>query len=116
MSIQSRGVRDRRAVSRVRANLECRFTFEELVQDAHITNISLNGALILSPCLPPEESHIVLTITSPLLKTPLTIGSNVVRTECVSADGIGAFAVVFSHSSLDLIELIKNLISQPFRN
>jgi len=116
MSTQSRTMKDQRSVSRVAANLSCQFSFEGVLHDGYITNLSLNGAFLKSIFLPPEGGHLIITLKTPLLKNTLTLESEVVRTDCASTDGVGAFAVRFSHNSLDLIELIKNLISQPVSN
>jgi hypothetical protein len=113
MSTQSRTMKDQRSVSRVTANLGCQFTFEGAVHDGYIVNLSLNGAFLRSLFIPPEGSHIAVTLKTPLAKNILTLESEVVRTDSALKDGVGAFAVRFSYSSLDLIELIKNLISQP---
>ena len=107
--------KDKRAVSRVAANLRCQFSIEGLVHEAYIANLSLDGAFLLSDFIPPEKSRVVITLKSPLLKNTLTMESEVVRTECVLKEGADAFAVRFSHTSLDLIELVKKLISEPFR-
>jgi hypothetical protein len=114
VSIQS-PVQDRRLASRVTANLHCKFSFKGLVHEAYVTNLSLNGALLSSPFRPPERSNIVITLKSTLLKNPLTMPSEVVLTDFVLENGMDEFAVRFSHTSLDLIELIKHLFSQPFR-
>jgi hypothetical protein len=116
MAIPSRIIKDQRSVSRVAANLECQFTFGEGTYEAQIRNLSLNGAFLWSPFIPPQNSHIVITLKTPLLKNTLTVESEVVRTERASKNGVSAFAVRFSHNSLDLIELIKDLVSQPLRN
>ena len=106
-----RPIQDRRLTSRVTADLHCDFSIEGLIHEATITNLSLNGALMLSSFIPPERSHIVITLRSPLLKSPLAMESEVVRTESALRNGAEAFAVRFSHTSLDLIELIiKNLV------
>jgi hypothetical protein len=115
VTAQSRTMKDQRSVSRVRANLGCRFTFEGLIHDAYIMNISLNGAFLWSPFLPSKGGHVIISLKSPLLKETLNLESEVVRTECVSNDGFSAFAVRFSHSSVGLMELVKYLSSQPKR-
>jgi len=113
MAMQSRLIKDQRSVSRVAANLECQFAFEKITYEAHITNLSMNGAFLSSSFTPPKNGHIVITLPVPHLKKVLILESKVVRTDGSSQHGFGAFAVRFSYSSLDLIELIKNLISQP---
>jgi hypothetical protein len=113
MSLQSQTIKDQRSVSRVKANLNCQFSFEGLLHEAHIINLSLNGAFLWSSFVPPKGSHIVITLKTPLLKNTLTVESHVVRTQGVLKDGASAFAVRFSHNSLDLIELVKNLVAQP---
>ena len=115
MSMQRRPIKDQRSVSRITANLGCQFTFEGLIHDAYIMNVSLNGAFLWSPFTPPKGGHVIITLSTPLLKNILTLESEVVRTQSVSKDGVSAFAVRFSDSSQDLIELVKNLSSQPFR-
>ena len=112
MSTQSRTIKDQRSVSRVKANLSCQFSFEGLLHDAYIMNLSLNGAFLWSTFIPPKGSHVVITLKTPLLKNGLTLESEVVRTQGAMKDGINAFAVRFSHNSLDLIELVKNLVVQ----
>ena len=106
-------MKDQRSVSRVKANLGCQFSFEGLTHEAYIMNLSLNGAFLWSSFIPPKGSHVVITLKTPLLKNTLTVESEVVRTQGALKDGLDAFAVRWSHNSLDLIELIKNLISQP---
>jgi hypothetical protein len=115
MPIPTHSTRENRAVSRVRASLRCQFNFEGLVHDAYVTNISLNGAFLLSDFIPQEKSQVVITLGSPLLKNTFTLDSEVVRTERVLKDGVDGFAVRFSATSLDLIELVKGLASQPYR-
>jgi len=114
MSANNCAANNRRSVSRIQADLNCQFSFEGLAHDARIANLSLNGALLASSFIPPEKSAVVLTIRTPL-KNFLILESEVVRTEDLLNDGADGFAVRFSHISLDLIELIKNLVSQPFR-
>ena len=115
VSVQIRTMKDRRSAARVRAYLLCQFTFEGITHDAYMPNLSLNSAFLRSFFVPPMNSHVVITLRTPLLKNVLTLESEVVRTESATEYQIAGFAVVFSHISLDLIELIKNLISQPFR-
>lgn len=108
-------IEKRRAVLRYDTDFVCQFTFEGLAQDACIENLSLDGAFLRSRFLPPAGCRILITLKTPLLKNALAMEGYIVRTECASTEEVGGFAVKFSHTSLDLIELVKNLISQPFR-
>jgi hypothetical protein len=112
VAMPTRALNEKRAVSRYPTNFGCQFTFEGLIHDANIMNLSLDGAFLRSPFVPPKGSHVVITLRTPLLKDILTVESEVVRTEFASKDGLDAFAVRFCHSS----ELSKNLISQPSRS
>ena len=108
MLMQNRPAKDRRSDLRVKANLSCQFTFEGIVHDSYIMNLSMNGAFIWSSFIPPKGSRIVITLRTPL-KNSLAMECEVVRTESALRSGISAFGVRFSHGSSDLSELIKAL-------
>jgi CheY-specific phosphatase CheX len=111
VSIPARAMREKRAVLRHPTNFSCQFTFEGIIHDANMMNLSLDGAFLWSPFVPPKGSRVVVTLRTPLSEDILTTESEVVRTECASENGVDAFAVRFCNSS----ELSKKLVSQPFR-
>jgi len=78
-------------------------------------NLSLNGAFLRAFFVPPTNSQIVITLRTPLLKNVVTLESEVVRMEPATEYRIAGFAVRFCDTSVDLIELVANLISQPSR-
>ena len=113
MVIRSRATQDRRGISRVIARLDCEFISEGVCYKAVVVDLSLRGALLSSKYLPPKGIHVTVTMQPPHVKKTLTLEGKVIRGGWgMSEHGeLGRFGIQFSHSSLDLIELISKLIS-----
>ena len=113
MAIRSRATQDRRGISRVIARLDCQFIHEGVSRDAVIVDLSLKGAFLSSKYLPPKDSHVTVTVQPPQVGKKLVLEGKVIRGgQGMSEFGeMSRFGIQFSHSSLDLIELIKKLIS-----
>ncbi len=111
--IRSRVTQDRRKNARLMTFLACQFTFEGTSYKAVILDLSLKGAFISSPFLPPKGGTIAITLETPHLEEPLKLEGEVVRgTWGMSDHGrLGRFGVRFNHSSLKLIQLINRLSS-----
>ena len=87
--ISTRVSQDKRNVSRVPAHLKCQVVYDGKSHDATIVNISLKGAFLSSPLVPPIGSTIVLVVKSRELKAPLQLEATVVRgTQALSDHGI----------------------------
>jgi hypothetical protein len=93
VSIQNRAVTENRAVSRYPTNFSCRFGFGGLFHDANMMNISMDGAFLWSSFVPPQGSHVVITLRSPVLKSISTMEGEVVRTESALEGGVNAVEV-----------------------
>ncbi len=113
MAIRSRATQDRRGISRVIARMDCQFVHEGVSRDAVIVDFSLKGAFLSSKYLPPKGAHVTVTVQPPHVKKALVLEGKVIRgNQGMSEYGeMGRFGIQFSHSSLDLIELINKLIS-----
>ena len=79
MANRIRIVQDRRTVSRVVADLECKCNYMESGYDATVINLSLKGAFLASKWQPPKNSNVVLTFKTPLLKKAFDIEGKVLR-------------------------------------
>ena len=111
--IRSRVAKDRRLISRVAALLECQFTFAGVNYEATIVDLSLQGAFLSSKFLPPNDSSVTVSLQTPHLKEKLVVEGKVIRGGWGMSElgELSRFGIRFSHSSLDLIELISRLNS-----
>ena len=107
----TRAVQDRRTVSRIKAHIACRFTFNGKNYDAYIRDISLKGAFVWSNFEPPVHAGISIKIETSFSPRTLVLESSVVRRDCRHTErgATGAFAVTFNNRPLDLIVLINKL-------
>ncbi len=111
-AIQGHPMRDRRAASRLKVELNCRFIFEGTEHEASIKDVSLMSALLWSTVMPPTAAGISIKLETPLLNSPLILEGKIVRREYTTKEpgGMGAFAVRFNHSAHPaLVALIKKL-------
>jgi hypothetical protein len=111
VEIKNRVTQDRRVISRVAARLNCTFKSEGVSHDGVIVDLSLRGAFLSSKWLPPQGGNVVITLQTPLLKKTLILEGKVMRGDWTMSDHgqLGRFGIRFSHTSLDLIELINRL-------
>ncbi len=93
------------------AYLRCQIVFDGASHDATIVNISMRGAFVSSPSMPPIGSTIGLVVKSRELKAPLELEATVVRgTHALSDYGtVGRFGIRFSRNATELIQLIAKL-------
>jgi hypothetical protein len=113
MDIKSRVTQDRRVISRVLARLNCGLTCEGVSHEGVIVDLSLKGAFLSSRWLPPQGSNVASTLQTPLLKKILILEGKVLRGHWIMSDHgkMSRFGIRFSHTPLDLIELINKLLS-----
>jgi hypothetical protein len=112
MATARNALRDRRAASRLKVDLKCRFTFNGVEHEGLIKDISLMSAFARSSFVPPPAAEISLKIATSLLKTPLVLEGTIVRRDCNNAvpGGMGAFAVKFKYAAHPtLVFLLKKL-------
>jgi hypothetical protein len=98
--------------SRMLARLDCQYSCDATNQQAVILDLSLRGAFLASKDLPPNDSKITITVTTPHLKKPLTLAGEVVRGGMVISDHgrLNRFGVKFSDPPANLIDLIRKMI------
>jgi hypothetical protein len=113
-AIKKGQVQDRRMHSRVVVRLGCQFTYDGVCRRASIMNISIKGALLSSSFSPPKGAFVTVTVQTPLLEQTLTLEGNVVRLEWDNSDrsGMCRFALVLTHTPLDLLKLISKVMEQ----
>jgi hypothetical protein len=113
LNIKSRVTQDRRGISRVVARLDCMFTCDGVSHEAVMVDLSLKGAFLSSRWLPPPGSKITATLQTPLLARTLKLEGEVMRGDWIMSDHgkLGRFGIRFSHTSLELIELINKLMT-----
>jgi hypothetical protein len=111
MAMESRAMQDRRNSSRIITGMDCRMEYNHSTYDAVIVDISPKGALISSPCLPPLNGEVKISIKSKHLQKELKLHGNVLRgSEVMTEHGKrGRFSVHFYNSPLDLLVLIGKL-------
>ena len=137
-TIQNRVLQDRRRLSRISVQMECRFKAEEKEFGALMLDLSQGGALLSSTLLPPqgghaepetlpdeedhvkegdvppEESRIFITLEAGGLKAPMTL-SGTIRRSAVGMSEYGRvaqFGVEFENTPLELLRLISVLSSR----
>jgi len=129
----SRVLQDRRKLSRISVQMECRFKSEDKEYGALVLDLSQSGALISSTLLPAEESIFVLehnppndgnfpareskisiTVEANELKMPLTLNGTIKRSAIGMSEygRVAQFGVEFEHTPLELLRLISILSSR----
>jgi hypothetical protein len=112
MAIPKHPMPDRRAATRSKVYLDCRFVFDGKEYDAVIRNISLLGAFLWSAFIPPCDSIVTIKLETPLMKNLIILEGSVVRrdSQYTERDTAGAFAITFCSSSPGLLRLIDKLM------
>ena len=115
MAIRARNAYDFRTISRIIVRLDCDFTHEGVTHQAVMVNISLKGAFLSAEFLPPNNSAITVTLTSPVADKPIVLEGKVVRGTRVMTDhGMrGRFGVIFSYTPTGIISLITKVKATP---
>ena len=111
MTIQTRVSQDRRNISRVMSRLDCHFTFEGKRHEAVIINLSMKGAFLSSPAMPPNGSNIIVEIRQPGVKKDLVFDGTVLRGTWVNSDHgkLGRFGIRVANAPIGLLALISKL-------
>jgi len=128
--VQNRVLQDRRRLSRISVQMECRFKSEENEYGALMLDLSQGGALLSSTLLPPregftsqehshdsddefpaEESRISITLDAGSLKTPMTLSGTIRRSSIGMSEygKVAQFGVEFENTPLELLRLISRL-------
>jgi hypothetical protein len=104
-------VQDRRAVSRVSADMECRYTYDGMEYSGFVREISLKGALLLSSYMPPHGAAISIRLNASLRDGQLLLDAKVVRRDCKDTERgtVKAFGVAIHNGSLALAQLVTRL-------
>jgi hypothetical protein len=129
--IQNRVLQDRRRLSRISVQMECRFKSEESSEyGALLLDLSPGGALISSTLLPPRERHnfqerfpdknksfpsreskISITLEDGNLKVPMKLSGRIRRSSVnLSEYGkVAQFGIELENTPLELLRLISRL-------
>ena len=137
-TIQNRVLQDRRRLSRISVQMECRFKSDDKEYGALMLDLSQGGALLSSTLLPPEEdfeeenlsvqrkppakeekfpseeSRISITLESGGLKSPMTLSGTIRRSSVGMSEygRVAQFGVEFENTPLQLLRLISVLSSR----
>jgi len=127
---QNRVLQDRRRLSRISVQMECRFKSEDKEYGALMLDLSQGGTLISSTLLPrqenlatytrpqtkshdfpSEESKISITLESGGLKVPMTLSGKIRRSSIGMSEygKVAQFGVEFENTPLELLRLISIL-------
>ncbi len=114
MTVHSRISKDRRSSSRVVELLDCYFRCGDSTYSAVILNLSQKGALLSSRFEVTKGKTVEITIHSEHLNRKLMLNGIVERsnrdwTECSQ---LKRFVVRFSHTPLDLLNLLGKLYAK----
>jgi len=128
--VQNRVLQDRRRLSRISVQMECRFKSEEKEYGALMLDLSQGGALLSSTLLPgqqdsideerpskkseefpDQESRISITLDAVGLKGPMTLSGTIKRSAIGMSEygKVAQFGVEFEHTPLELLRLISRL-------
>jgi len=128
--VQNRVLQDRRRLSRISVQMECRFTSDEKEYGALMLDLSQGGALISSTLLPAQqdiieddrsskkdedfpdqESRVSITLDAIGLKGPMTLCGTIKRSAIGMSEygKVAQFGVEFEHTPLELLRLISRL-------
>jgi len=128
--VQNRVLQDRRRLSRISVQMECRFKSEDNEYGALMLDLSQGGALLSSTLLPPqgsfdvqerppdnddsipsEESRISITLEAGNLKAPMTLSGTIRRSSIGMSEygKVAQFGVEFENTPLELLRLISRL-------
>ncbi|MDR0310295.1 MAG: PilZ domain-containing protein [Acidobacteriota bacterium] len=130
---QSRVLQDRRRLSRISVQMECRFKANDQEYGALMLDLSQGGTLISSTLLSPEETlspqdnfsvknknfpeqenKISITLEAGGLKVPMTLKGTIRRSSIGMSEygRVAQFGVEFEHTPLELLRLISVLSSR----
>jgi hypothetical protein len=73
-------LREKRSASRLHTSLVCQVKWGETCCPGHLLSLSVEGALIVSPCNPPVGDHLSIGLELPWLKKSVSVCGEVVRT------------------------------------
>jgi len=128
--VQNRVLQDRRRLSRISVQMECRFTSDDKEYGALMLDLSQGGALISSTLLPAQqdiieeehpskkdeefpdqESRVSITLDAVGLKGPMTLCGTIKRSSVGMSEygKVAQFGVEFEHTPLELLRLISRL-------
>jgi len=128
--VQNRVLQDRRRLSRISVQMECRFTSDEKEYGALMLDLSQGGALLSSTFLPTQlgiieeerhskkgeefpdqQSRISITLDAVGLKGPMTLLGTIKRSSIGMSEygKVAQFGVEFEHTPLELLRLISRL-------
>lgn len=132
-TVQNRVLQDRRRLSRLSVQLECRFKDSDKEYGALMLDLSQGGTLLsstlLSPqetipapdnfpvreeSIPKQESKVSITLESGGLKGPMTLKGTIKRSAIGMSEygKVAQFGVEFEHTPLELLRLISTLSSR----
>ena len=138
-TVQNRVLQDRRRLSRISVQMECRFISNDKEYGALILDLSQGGALISSALLSPNEdipndenptvqeiisvsdgnipateSKIYITLEASGLKAPLTLKGKIRRSSIGMSEygKVAQFGIEFENTPLELLRLISLLSSR----
>ena len=126
---QNRVIQDRRRLSRISMQMECRFKSDDHEYGALMLDLSQGGALLSSALLPPQESfsdtkdvtassnepvpiqesRISLTLEAEGLRKPMTLEGTIKRSAVGMSEygKVAQFGVEFENTPLELLRLIS---------
>ena len=128
--VQNRVLQDRRRLSRISVQMECRFKSDDKEYGALMLDLSQGGALLSSTLLPTqqdniedeyfskkdeefpeEESRVCITLDAAGLKGPMTLSGTIKRSAIGMSEygKVAQFGVEFEHTPLELLRLISRL-------
>ena len=128
--VQNRVLQDRRRLSRISVQMECRFKSEDKEYGALMLDLSQGGALLSSTLLPgqrdiidderhskkseefpDQESRVSITLDAAGLKGPMTLSGTIKRSAIGMSEygKVAQFGVEFEHTPLELLRLISRL-------
>jgi len=128
-AVSGHALRDRRRLSRVSAQMECWFTYDNKEYEALLLDLSQEGAFLASTFLPDLQSKVIITLEADCLEAPLTIKGTVTRSvknvnkapmmfQAAISRGAGTtsehgdvyqFGVEFENPSQEILRVISSL-------
>ncbi len=114
MGLSGKETQDRRSNSRVIARMDCTIACGDGIYEGVIVDLSIKGALVSSKFPAPAGSEISITLRTPLLKEPLSLTGNVLRTSRIMSEHepMNRIAVRFGRTPLDLVVLVNKLVAR----
>lgn len=95
------------------ALLDCHFTVGRTRYNAVVINLSMKGAFLSSPFLPPNGTSLTVEIQHASAKKALVFDGTVIRGTWVNSDHgrLGRFGITFGNAPIGLLALISQLNS-----